>query len=61
MKVSLTYKKKMTPAGIEDDNCLMSSNSDFDSERNKKIFDHLKQFLSVLEQCDPNAERSLQV
>jgi hypothetical protein len=27
----------------------------------KDAFDHLKQFLSVMEECDPYAERSLQV
>jgi hypothetical protein len=27
----------------------------------KEAFDHLKHFLSIMEECDPNADRSLQV
>jgi hypothetical protein len=27
----------------------------------KEAFDHRKKFLSIMEECDPDAERSLQV
>lgn len=59
MKVSLIYQKKIRHQ--QEFKMVTVLSPPTKTLMVKEIFEHLKQFLSIMEKCDLNAERSLQV
>jgi anthranilate/para-aminobenzoate synthase component I len=49
------------PHEAEDDDCRSPPIKTLTVKETKAAFDHLEQFLSIMEECDTNAERSSQV
>lgn len=44
---------------VAEDNDCQSSKYEFDNERNERSFDHVRQFLSIIQECDTNAKGNL--
>jgi hypothetical protein len=54
-------EENKTPPEAEGDDCQSPPTKTLTVKELKEAFDHLKQFLSVVEECNVKAERSLQV
>jgi hypothetical protein len=54
-------EKNKTPLEAEVSGCQSRPTKNLTIKQMKEAFDHLKQFLSIMEECDLNAERNLQV
>jgi hypothetical protein len=44
---------------VAEENDCQSSKYEFDNERNERSFDHVRQFLSIIEECDKHARGTL--
>jgi hypothetical protein len=57
----LNWMSALEMAPVAEDNDCHSSSYEFDNARNERCFDHVRQFLSIIKECDTNAKGSLYV